>query len=77
MAAIRFLRGEEMPETIEQAPVTCERCDGESRHVVKSIGTDNRPHYVCWTCAYRADKRINLKETWKRGGRAARKGKTG
>jgi hypothetical protein len=26
-------------------------------------------HYVCWSCLYREEKRINLKGSWKRGGR--------
>jgi hypothetical protein len=59
-----------MPETVEVAPVTCERCEQESRHVIKSIGADNRVHYICWSCLYRQEKRVNLKESWKRGGRA-------
>lgn len=59
-----------MPEAVEKAPVVCERCDQESKHVIKSMGADNKPHYVCWSCVYRDEKRINLKETWKRGGRA-------
>jgi hypothetical protein len=53
----------------ESAMHTCERCDQPSRHLIKLIGMDNRPHYVCWSCRNREEKRINLKSTWKRGGR--------
>lgn len=53
----------------ESASHTCESCDQPSRHLIKFIGTDNQPHYVCWRCRNREEKRINLKPTWKRGGR--------
>jgi hypothetical protein len=55
----------------ESALHTCERCDRHSRHLIKFIGMDNRPHYVCWSCRDREEKRINLKPTWKRRGRQA------
>ncbi len=53
----------------ESAMHVCERCDQPSRHLIKFIGTDNRPHYVCWSCRYREEKRINVKPTWRRRGR--------
>ncbi len=64
-----------MPEDVLNAPMVCERCDAESRHLVKSIGPDNRTRYVCWTCINREEKRVNLKQTWKRGGRLSPKGR--
>jgi hypothetical protein len=57
---------------VETVPIRCERCEQESRHTIKSIGADNQPHYVCWSCISREENRINLKGTWKRGGRARR-----
>ncbi len=65
-----------MTEAIKDAPVVCERCDQESQHLIKSIGPDNRAHYLCWSCVSRQEKRVNLKETWKRGGRVARDRRT-
>jgi hypothetical protein len=62
-------REEAMPESEQKNPRFCERCDQESRHLIKSMGADNQPHYVCWACQYREEKRVNLKETWRRGGR--------
>jgi hypothetical protein len=59
-----------MPEPEQNHTDYCERCDRESQHLIKSIGPDNLPHYICWACQYREEKRINLKETWRRGGRA-------
>ena len=53
----------------ESAMHVCERCDQPRRHLVKFIGLDNRPHYVCWSCRYREEKRINLKPSWRRRGR--------
>ena len=47
----------------------CELCDQPSRHLIKFLGTDNQPHYVCWSCRNREEKRINLNPAWKRGGR--------
>jgi hypothetical protein len=57
-----------MPE--EEKTTRCERCDEETAHLIKFVGPDNTPHYVCWSCLAREEKRINLKETWKRGRRA-------
>ncbi len=62
----------EIEETVAAADQTCERCDQESRHVIKFIGDDNQPHYVCWTCLQREEKRNNLSGSWKRSGRVAR-----
>ena len=54
----------------ESAMHTCERCDQPSRHLIKFIGVDNdRARYVCWSCRNREEKRVNLKPSWKRGGR--------
>lgn len=58
-----------MPERVEKESHYCERCNQESQHLIKSIGMDNLPHYVCWSCLYREEKRVNLKATWRRGGR--------
>lgn len=56
----------------EKTSTTCEKCEQESHHVIKSMGTDNRPHYICWSCLTREEKGVNLSQTWKRGGRQAR-----
>jgi len=69
-ASTEMEREDTMPAQEEKAPRYCERCDTESQHFIKFIGTDNQPHYVCWSCLSREEKRINLKETWKRGRRA-------
>ena len=53
----------------ESALHACEICDQPSRHLIKLIGMDNRPHYVCWSCRDREEKHINVKTTWKRTGR--------
>ncbi|MCA1558310.1 MAG: hypothetical protein LC731_07210 [Acidobacteria bacterium] len=53
----------------ESAMHVCERCDQPRRHLIKFMGADNRPHYVCWSCSNREDKHINLKSTWRRAGR--------
>jgi len=50
----------------------CERCDRETPHVVESIGDDNRPHYVCWDCTAREEKRFNQKPGWRRHHRTRR-----
>jgi hypothetical protein len=50
----------------------CERCDAETERLIKYRGPDNALRYVCWSCVSREEKGVNLKETWKRGGRAAR-----
>lgn len=59
-----------MTKTEQSIPNYCERCDQESRHLIKFMGADNAPHYVCWSCLNREEKRINLKETWRRAPRA-------
>jgi transposase-like protein len=66
----QMLEEKAMTESEAAVPVHCEKCDQASRHVIKSMGRDNQPHYVCWSCLSREEKRFNLKETWKRGGRA-------
>jgi hypothetical protein len=53
----------------ESALHACEICDQPSRHLIQMIGMDNKPHYVCWSCRYREEKRINLRPAWKRAGR--------
>jgi hypothetical protein len=50
----------------------CERCDAETERLIKYRGPDNALRYVCWSCVSREEKGVNLKGTWKRGGRAAR-----
>lgn len=57
-------------ETGESLPTTCESCDRESRHLAKLTAPDNSVRYVCWSCLYRQEKRVNVKETWKRQGRS-------
>ena len=57
-----------MPE--EEKPDRCERCDEETEHLIKFVGPDNAPRYVCWSCLAREEKGFNLKETWKRGRRS-------
>lgn len=56
-----------MPE--EQTAERCERCDEETQHLIKLLGPDGEQHSVCWSCLARQEKRFNLKESWKRGGR--------
>jgi hypothetical protein len=56
----------------EAKPNRCERCDAETERLIKYVGPDNSLQYVCWPCVTRGEKRVNLKESWKRGGRAAR-----
>ena len=58
-----------MPEAEQNTSGYCERCHRDSQHVIKSIGLDNLPHYVCWSCLYREEKRVNLKKNWRRGRR--------
>ena len=53
----------------EEKANRCEQCDTETAHLIKFVGADNSPKYVCWSCLAREEKRFNLKETWKRGGR--------
>lgn len=55
----------------ESALHACEICDQPSRHLIQMIGMDNKPHYICWSCRNREEKRINLKPDWKRRGRKA------
>ncbi|HEV2763538.1 MAG TPA: hypothetical protein VGV38_11220 [Pyrinomonadaceae bacterium] len=59
-----------MTDTEEKATHLCEKCDRETTRVTKQLGADGSVHYVCWSCLYRTDKRINLKETWRRERRA-------
>jgi hypothetical protein len=47
----------------------CERCDAETERLIKYVGPDNTLQYVCWPCVTRNEKRVNLKESWRRGGR--------
>lgn len=56
-----------MPE--DKTASRCERCDRETERLIKFVGPDNSPEYVCSSCLVREEKRVNLKETWKRGGR--------
>jgi len=56
--------------TEEEKRNRCERCDRETERLMKFVGPDNSAEYVCSSCVSREDKRVNLKETWKRGGRA-------
>jgi hypothetical protein len=51
-------------------PNRCERCDAETERLIRYVGPDNALRYVCWPCVSRSEKRVNLKESWKRGGRA-------
>lgn len=53
----------------------CDRCDRETTRVTKRLRPDGTVSYVCWSCQYREEKRINLKETWRRQGRGARAGR--
>ena len=59
-----------MATEAEERANRCERCDVETERLIKFVGPDNSPHYVCWSCLAREEKKVNLKETWKRGGRA-------
>ncbi|HYO63906.1 MAG TPA: hypothetical protein VER08_09775 [Pyrinomonadaceae bacterium] len=53
----------------------CERCDRETTRLVKRLAADGTVSHVCWSCQYREEKRVNLKETWRRQGRGARAGR--
>jgi hypothetical protein len=64
-----------MAETEESRTGYCERCGRESAHIIKQTEPDGTTHDVCWKCVSRAEKRFNLKETWKRGGRARSAGR--
>jgi hypothetical protein len=48
----------------------CERCDAETERLIKLVAPDNSSETVCWSCLARAEKKVNLKHTWKRGRRA-------
>ena len=50
----------------------CEQCDRETSHVIESIGADNRPHYLCWSCVERHEKRWNWKLGWRQKHRTRR-----
>ena len=50
----------------------CEQCDRETGHVIESIGEDNRPHFLCWECVEREEKRFNTKPGWRRARRTRR-----
>jgi len=50
----------------------CEHCDRETTKVVESLGPDNRPHYLCWDCVARDEKRFNQKPGWRRAHRTQR-----
>jgi transposase-like protein len=64
-----------MSESEGPATYHCERCDRETTRVTKRLNADGSTSYVCWSCQYREEKRINLKETWRRQGRGARAGR--
>ena len=53
----------------EKTKARCERCDAETERMIKFVGPDNSPQYICWSCLMREEKGVNLKATWKRGGR--------
>jgi ribosome-binding protein aMBF1 (putative translation factor) len=57
---------------LEHGITRCEKCDRETDHVVESINTDNRLHYVCWECVERHEKRFNTKPGWRRTHRTRR-----
>lgn len=59
-----------MAETQESAAGVCERCDRESRHLIKLLEPNNSVHYVCWDCVRRAEKRVNVSSRWQRDRRA-------
>lgn len=53
----------------ENALQFCEKCDRETKYLIKQVQPDNSVRYVCWSCAARGEKRFITKETWKRGRR--------
>jgi hypothetical protein len=59
-----------MATTDESHAVYCAKCGKESLHIIKQTEPDGTTQDVCWKCVSRVEKRFNLKETWKRGGRA-------
>jgi ribosome-binding protein aMBF1 (putative translation factor) len=54
-----------------EAPVVCEMCDRESRHMSRWLDPDGSVHHVCWSCLQRREKRVNVNQRWKRGSREA------
>lgn len=60
-----------MPEYEENVSNYCEKCDRESKHLIKFVGPDNLPHYICWECLQQEEKRIIHKPEWKRMRRAS------
>ena len=58
-----------MATTIENVPNYCERCDGESKHLIGVMSAGNSLHYICWACLEREEKRANLRPSWKRARR--------
>ncbi len=54
----------------EIMPTVCERCDRESRHLIRQVEPDNSVHYICWDCLRRAEKRVNVSPRWQRDRRA-------
>lgn len=48
----------------------CDRCDREARHVIRQLEPGGGVRYVCWSCLSREEKRHNLREGWRREGRA-------
>jgi hypothetical protein len=59
-----------MATEAEEKANRCERCDEETERLIKFVGPDNAAHHICWSCLSREEKHVNLKGTWKRGGRA-------
>ena len=59
-----------MATQAEEKVNRCERCDAETERLIKYVGPDNSLNYVCWSCVSREEKNVNLKQTWKRGGRS-------
>ena len=50
----------------------CERCDRETDHLIESIDANSQPHYLCWECVERQEKRFNTKPGWRRAHRTRR-----
>jgi ribosome-binding protein aMBF1 (putative translation factor) len=59
-----------MTATEESSAAYCEKCGKESAHIIKQTEPDGATRDVCWKCVSRVEKRFNLKDTWRRGGRA-------
>jgi hypothetical protein len=52
-------------------PRQCERCDSESKHLIKYMSPDNVTQYICWACVEREEKSsFEFSPTWKRQRRA-------